>query len=225
MKALPTDVRICEVETSTQSDAYRTPLKFGGVAITCAELLDVRLRVETRDGRSGWGSGSMPLGSTWSFPSRRVPANQTLEAMQRLAAKIARWLSTTDVWAHPVELSHQFEPELFKFADETSRELALVEPVPKLCTLVVASPFDAALHDAYGKIHGRHVYDCYGPDWMNADLARYLDDRFAGEWLDRYSLRRPKARMPLYHLVGALDALTDADVRERLNDGLPNTLG
>ncbi len=30
--------------------------------------------------------------------------------------------------------------------------------------------------------------------------------------------------MPLYHLVGALDPLTDADIKERLNDGLPETL-
>jgi L-alanine-DL-glutamate epimerase-like enolase superfamily enzyme len=89
----------------------------------------------------------------------------------------------------------------------------------------VASPFDAALHDAYGKVHGRHVYDCYGQEWMNNDLARYLDDQFRGEWLDKYTLRKPKPRMPLYHLIGALDALTGAEVKERLNDGLPNTLG
>ena len=30
--------------------------------------------------------------------------------------------------------------------------------------------------------------------------------------------------MPLYHLIGALDPLTDADIAERLNDGLPETL-
>ena len=30
--------------------------------------------------------------------------------------------------------------------------------------------------------------------------------------------------MPLYHLVGALDPLTDGDVSELLNDGLPETL-
>ena len=35
----------------------------------------------------------------------------------------------------------------------------------------------------------------------------------------------PKPKLPLYHLVGALDALTDADVKDRLDDGLPNTLG
>ncbi len=144
--------------------------------------------------------------------------------MERLGERIAAWLRSATTCAHPVELTHQFEPEFLKLADAASSELALVEPIPKLGTLVVASPFDAALHDAYGKVHGRHVYDCYGPDWMNADLARYLDSQFAGEYLDRYTLRRPKPRMPLYHLIGALDALTDADVKERLDDGLPNTL-
>jgi L-alanine-DL-glutamate epimerase-like enolase superfamily enzyme len=225
MKALVSDVRIREVETSTQSNAFRTPLKFGGVVTTHAMLLDVRIRVETRDGRSVWGSGSMPLAQTWAFPSRKMPADQTLAAMERLGERIAAWLRSATACAHPVELSHEFEPEYLKLADAASRELALIEPIPKLCTLVVASPFDAALHDAYGKVHGRHVYDCYGPEWMNADLARYLDSQFAGEYLDRYTLRRPKPRMPLYHLIGALDALTDADVKERLDDGLPNTLG
>ncbi len=48
---------------------------------------------------------------------------------------------------------------------------------------------------------------------------------FAGEYLDRYTLRDPKPRMPLYHLVGALDPLSDADISQRVNDGLPETLG
>ena len=30
--------------------------------------------------------------------------------------------------------------------------------------------------------------------------------------------------MPLYHLVGALDPLTDADIARRISDGLPETL-
>ena len=34
-----------------------------------------------------------------------------------------------------------------------------------------------------------------------------------------------KASLPQYHLIGALDALTDGDVKDRLEDGLPNTLG
>jgi hypothetical protein len=40
-------------------------------------------------------------------------------------------------------------------AAEVSRELHLTDPIPKLCTLVTANPFDAAVHDAFGKIRGR----------------------------------------------------------------------
>jgi L-alanine-DL-glutamate epimerase-like enolase superfamily enzyme len=225
MKALPTDIRVREVTTSTEAFAYRTPLKFGGVATTHTKVVDVEIIVEARDGRTGRGCGSMPLGQTWSFPSRRIPATETLRAMELLVAKIAHWLPQQTLCAHPVELAHQWEPEFLKLADATTQQLGLVEPIPELCTLVVASPFDAALHDAYGKIHARHVYDCYGAAWMNADLARYLDETFRGEWLDQYTLRQPKPRMPLYHLIGALDALADSDVKERLDDGLPNTLG
>ncbi len=83
---------------------------------------------------------------------------------------------------------------------------------------------EAAIHDAYGKILGRNSFDLLGPEWVNADLAAYLDERFAGEYLDRYTLRAPRPTMPLYHLVGALDPLTDADIANRVNDGLPETL-
>ena len=30
--------------------------------------------------------------------------------------------------------------------------------------------------------------------------------------------------MPLYHLIGALDPLTDSDIETRIDDGLPETL-
>jgi L-alanine-DL-glutamate epimerase-like enolase superfamily enzyme len=223
--ALSTDVRVREVEVAMTDVPYRVPLKFGGVPTTHATICDVRLRVETRDGRSAWGSGSMPLGNVWAFPSTRVAAADTNRAMAALAEAIGRgWPSLSEL-AHPVELAHQFEPAAFRLADRVTRDLGLAEPIPPLATLVAASPFDAALHDAYGRVHGRHVYECYGREWLEADLSRYLDAGFQGERLPSYTLPRPKPRLPLYHLVGALDALTDADLAARVDDGLPNTLG
>lgn len=221
----PTDIRVREVEHTTTDVAYRTPLKFGGVPTTHATLLDVRVRVETREGRSAWGDGSMPLGHVWAFPSRQVPAALTAAAMARLAGQIAAQLAVFDTSAHPVELAHQFEPEAIRLAAGVTRDLSLAEPVPRLATLVAASAFDAAIHDAYGRVHDRHVYECYSSEWLPQDLSTYLDDRFRGEHLDRYVRRGPKPRLPLYHLVGALDPLTTADVKARLEDGLPNTLG
>jgi len=59
---------------------------------------------------------------------------------------------------------------------------------------------------------------------MNRDLSDYLDKDYAGEYLDKYTLREPKPKLALYHLVGALDALTPAEVAKPLKDGVPESL-
>jgi L-alanine-DL-glutamate epimerase-like enolase superfamily enzyme len=71
---------------------------------------------------------------------------------------------------------------------------------------------------------GQNSYNLLSREFVNADLAAFLNDEFAGEYLDQYTLRQPKASMPLYHLVGALDPLTEADIAARIDDGLPETL-
>src|SRR5207249_8953587 len=109
-------------------------------------------------------------------------------------------------------------------ADEVSRRLQLEEPIPKLCVLVTASAFDAALHDAFGKVHGLSSYHTYGRDFMTHDLSHYLGPEFKSEYLDRYLLMEPSARLALYHSVGASDAIEDSDIRKPTDDGLPETL-
>jgi L-alanine-DL-glutamate epimerase-like enolase superfamily enzyme len=220
----PTDVRIKDVSYAYEDFFYRTPIKFGGVAVDRATLLNVNCTVETLTGRTARGFGSMSLGNVWSFPSRVLTYDQTLAAMKALAERIARITAECTAAGHPVELNHLLEPAYLSAAADVSRDTALAEPVPKLCTLVVASAFDAAVHDAYGKVHGRNCYHSYGREFMSADLSRYLGSAFRGEYLDRYVLPQPKPRMPLYHLIGALDPLEDADVTHRINDGLPETL-
>ena len=101
---------------------------------------------------------------------------------------------------------------------------ALPTPIPKLCTLVVASAFDAAIHDAYGKAFGVSVYETYGPSFMRAICPHDLGPEFKGEYLDRYVPAAPRATTPVFHSVGASDPLEAADVRTRIDDGLPNTL-
>ena len=123
-----------------------------------------------------------------------------------------------------MDINVALEEEWLKAAAAVSRELKLAEPIPKLCTLVVASPFDAALHDAFGKVHGVSAYRTYGPEFMTWDLSRYLGAAFKGEYLNRYVNPEPQPRMPLYHLIGAVDPLVDSDIQKRINDGLPETV-
>jgi L-alanine-DL-glutamate epimerase-like enolase superfamily enzyme len=164
----------------------------------------------------------MTMGNMWAFPSRAMGYDATLGAMKDLAGRIARIAGGCREVGHPLDLGLVLEPEYLRAAAEASR--ALPEPIPKLCTLVVASAFDAAAHDAFGKLHGRNAYATYGPDLLPHDLSRYLGKGFEGERLDRYLLRRRQERIPLFHSVGGLDPLEARDVRKPVGDGLPETL-
>jgi L-alanine-DL-glutamate epimerase-like enolase superfamily enzyme len=221
----PTDVRIDTVSFSFEDYLYRTPIKFGGTAVDRVTLANVECRVTTGTGAAATGFGSMPLGNVWSFPSRALGYDRTLAAMKALTGRLAGLYGDCREAGHPIDLTHALEPHFVSLAAEVTRELALAEPVPRLCALVCASPFDAALHDAFGKAHGLNCYHTYGPDFVAHDLGHYLGDEFRGETLDRYIARLPQPAMPLYHLVGALDPLTPGDVREPVGDGLPETLG
>lgn len=201
----PTDVRIESVTPSFEDFRYRTPIKFGGIASDRVTLVNVECVVRTRGGKTARGFGSMPLGNVWSFPSRVLTYDDTLGAMKALVGRIAVLYSGCTETAHPIDLACLLEPLCERAAEEVSRERGLPEPIPRLCTLVCASPFDAAVHDAFGKVLGISAYQACGTDLMSHDLGRYLGPEFAGETLDRYIRRAPQPRMPLYHLVGALD--------------------
>ncbi|MCL2623717.1 MAG: hypothetical protein FWD31_08640, partial [Planctomycetaceae bacterium] len=224
MPGKPTDIRMKEVRSETERYLYRSPMKFGGRVVTDVVLLHVTATVETRDGRVGTGRGSMTMGNVWGWPSALVPADKTLEAMIRMGEQVAEHANQCTLVGHPLEITCEYAKTYDAVAAECVRAMSLAEAMPKLAQLVAASPFEAAVFDAYGRTLGENSYNLLSSEFCNADLGYYLGDAFAGEYLDRYTLRKPKPRMPLYHLVGALDPLTEADMAQRLNDGLPETL-
>ncbi len=222
--AKSTDIQIDHISFSYQDYLYRTPIKFGGHEVDRATLLNVDCTVKTRDGKISKGFGSMPMGNVWSFPSKTMAYDRTLGAMKALATRICELTGNCKDYGHPIDLNCTLEPEYLKAAAEVSQHLKLDQPIPKLCTLVTASPFDAAVHDAFGKLYKLNCYSTYGPDFMAYDLGHYLGGDYKGEHLSQYVSQKPKARMPMYHLVGAVDPVTDAEIKKRVNDGLPETL-
>ncbi len=220
-----TDIRITDVAVGYEDYGYRAPIKFGGLVVDRVTLLNVTVTAETRDGKVASGFGSMPLGNIWAFPSRKLSYDQTLGAMREMADRFARVVADHGGYGHPVDLGHELEPRFLSHLAPVTEALGLSEPVPVLCGMVTASPFDAAIHDAFGKAHGRNCWRTYGPDFLDPDLSRFLGPEFAGESLDRYVLPTAKPRMPLYHLVGALDPLTPDQVTSPVGDGLPEHLG
>lgn len=220
-----TDIRILSAACAVESLQYRAPLKFGGRVIDKTLLLNVDVEVESRDGkRHASGFGGMPLGNIWAWPSEKVTPEQAETAMTRFAEEVVDLANECSEFGHPIDLVYHLSAEYDHLAKQLATQLKLGEPIPELARLVAASPFDAALHDAYGRLHNLNSFDVLTSKFMNHDLSEYLDIEFKGEYLDKYTLRQPTPRMPLYHLVGALDPLTDADITKKIGDSLPETL-
>ena len=102
------------------------------------------------------------------------------------------------------------------------------ERMPWLAALVCCSPFDIALHDAYGQLHGRFAYETYGPEFMNRSLDAFLTPAegarvtFAGKYPQDYLVSRPPDRLLAWHLVGGLDPLDASELTgDEPDDGYP----
>jgi L-alanine-DL-glutamate epimerase-like enolase superfamily enzyme len=223
LRAAPsTSARIDLLEISFADFRYRAPYKFGGREVDKVTMLHVRCRLSTRAGKSSEGNAAMSMGNVWAFPA--LPYDTTLAAMKVLAERFAHVTRDYKEYAHPLDVNHEMEPEYLKIAAAVSREMKLALPVPKLCTIVSYSAIDAALHDAFGRLHSRNAFHACGRDFVRYDLSHYLNDEFRGEYLDHYVAPRGVPRVRMYHSVGASDPLEAVELKTHIGDGLPETL-
>ena len=220
----PTDIRILEATCEFEAIAFRTPLKFGGRVTENTTLINVEVTVETQQGDYGSGFGSMPIGNIWAWPSETVSPDDAESAMAEFAERAVALVDSFPEFGHPMDIMFGLSAEYHHLGRSVASQRGIEESIPELAQLVAASPVDAAVHDAFGRVNNISAFNALSADHMSNDLGTYLDDQFAGEYLDAYTLRDPKPRLPLYHLVGALDPLTDADIESRIDDGLPETL-
>ena len=219
-----TDIRILDVQVAFEPVPFRAPLKFGGRIVDKSMLINAEITVENRKGHHAIGLGSMPVGNIWAWPSEKLDGDTTSKLMQKFAEETAFLFSKFPEFGHPLDIVYQLAAEYHHQGKAISTMKHVDEIMPDLAQLVSASPFDAALHDAFGRANEINCYNGLSQQYMEYDLAEYLDEQFAGEYLDQYTLREPKPTMPLYHLVGAIDPLTNEDVEKKIGDGLPETL-
>lgn len=222
---MPTGMRVREVEVTFSDETLRTPLKFGTGIVSAVTSMTVRLEAEGRDGKVAEGWGNILLSDVWGFPSAVLTHEERDGAMRRVGESFAARVADSTEYGHPIDLFYAARQHLGDIADGVCRELELAEPMPILGALVCASPVDAALHDAFGRLHGICSYDAYGPEFMQDDLGYYLGDEFAGKYIRDYLKPGYEPSLPIFHLVGGVDKLTRAEVTdEDPDDGLPVSL-
>lgn len=224
MSAKDTDVRIVSAACEFVPVEFRTPLKFGGRVIDKTFLMNVNVEVETSDGRIAAGMGSMPVGNIWAWPTDDLSGEQTEKAMMAFCEEVVRIGGMFPDYGHPCDIIFQLSGEYYHMGKTLPKKIGIDAEMPELAQLVSASPFDAAVHDAYGRALDSNSFNVLSEEFAGYDLSRFLNEEFEGEYLDQYTLREPKEKLPLYHLVGAMDPLTEADIDKRIDDGLPETL-
>lgn len=228
--AKPTDIRPVAVELYFLPIKARMPLKFGPEVTTEVTCARVRMTVEDAQGRRAEGWGETPLSVQWVWPST-LGYEERHQALRSLCVRLAdAWGSQAGPAGHPMEVGHHFLeqvlPEVtrrFNAAERTGRE-----PVPLLGALVASSPFDLALHDAFGVLHGVSTFDTYNDRYMSEDLAHYLTPApgasaaFAGKYPEEFLVRPRPETIAAWHLVGGKDPIDPWDLSgSEPQDGYP----
>ena len=207
----------------------RVALKFGAetlIQVTCARAC---VKVSDEQGRTAEGWGETPLSVQWVWPSATAYE-------ERHAALKAFCIELADLWAsirtrgHPIELGHGFLETVLPgwLQGFNQRHRRGREPMPWLAALVCCSPFDLAVHDAYGQLHGCPTYETYHAGFMNRDLGCYLRSSqqsgvsFQGKYPADFLTARRSDSLVAWHLVGGLDLLEAAELTgKEPDDGYP----
>ena len=161
---------------------YRFPLKFGGRVVKDVTVFRVSLTLEDQARKkTAVGIGEMTMGTAWAWPTTALSPEMALKTIIVLAERIAAVATKLEPDQHPLHLAGQLKPIAKTLANELATAMKLTEPIPDLAIALALSPLDIALHDAYGRLHGKNSFDCFTPEHVGSDLSHWLGEEFAGK--------------------------------------------
>ncbi len=205
----------------------RVPLKFGAQVLDSVTCARARITIQGMDGKTAEGWGETPLAVAWVWPSS-LDYEIRHQALKDFTIRLAEKLDSFQESGHPMEIGHAFiSNDLEQLRDDFNAERPGEEPLPHLAALVCFSLFDIAIHDAYGRLHGVPTYHTYNADYMSRDLSMFLESAeddvdFSGLFPDSFLAAEPEPKLPVWHLVGGLDPLTEDELTgDEPDDGYP----
>jgi L-alanine-DL-glutamate epimerase-like enolase superfamily enzyme len=227
---LSTDIQVVSTQVFLLPVELRVPLKFGPETTTRVVCLRTSVEVTDQTGRRAVGWGETPLSVSWVWPAP-LSVSERARRMEDFSVQLAERLVSFGAGGHPMEISHEFQKHVLMEEVAIANQQEGGEPMPYLAALVCLSAFDIALHDAYGRLHQRDIYQLYGKEFFSRDLSHFLQPEahsadFRGRHVEDFLTLPGASAMPVWHLVGGLDALTPDDLTgNEPNDGHPVLLG
>ena len=227
----PTDIRILGASVYFLPVRTRVPLKFGSETLVSVTCVRVCVRVQDRGGRTAEGWGETPLSVQWAWPGN-TPLEHRNNVLKKFCVHLAGQWAKFDAFGHPLEIGADFCEQVLPAAlEKTNCEQGCSEKIPWLAALICCSMYDIAMHDAYGNLHQRSVYETYGPEFMNRTLVDFMtpaegfDNPFRGRYPQDILPREKPRELHAWHLVGGLDLLDASELTgDEPEDGYPVVL-
>lgn len=206
-------VRVIDASLYFLPVKMRVPLKFGSQVLTKVVCARACVKVEGANGKTAIGWGETPLSVGWVWPST-ISYEERESGLQAFTETLTREFRQFQAEGHALEIGHSFiETRLdeLQSAFNANREESNV--LPHLAALVCFSPLDIALHDAYGNLHDRPIYETYTSEFLEKDLSHFLapKERFEGKYPSDY-FSAPEEKIPVWHLVGGLDLIEESQL-------------
>jgi len=205
----------------------RVPLKFGPETLTYVTCARVAMTVADANGRTAVGWGETPLSVQWVWPSS-LGYEERHEALKAFAIQLAEAWQAFPTAGDPMSVGFAFQETLLPKLLNTFNKSRGGEAMPWLAALVCCSAFDIALHDAFGKIVGKPVYEIYTAEYMNHNLSHFIEPAeganvsFAGKYPADFFVANPPMTLPAWHLVGGKDMIDPAELTgTEPKDGYP----
>ena len=178
MKTKPTDIRPVSVKLYFLPVKTRVPLKFGPETLTQVTCARAAMTVEDRAGAARPSGGARRrLSVQWVWPSA-LAYEERHEALEGVlpptGASLGRASSTPGIpWKSATRFLNDSSARLVAAVQPHAR--APAEPMPWLAALVCCSAFrPGRCTTPMACSHGAPTYETYNAEFMNRDLAHYL---------------------------------------------------
>jgi len=196
MRSSAPQFRVLALDLFERDVVLRMPFRFGVVTLTAAPQAFVRARIRTEDGREAEGAAAELLAPKWFDKNPALSNEDNFDQLRRSLGQ-----------AREAYLAHEARTAW----EHASPTRGLVENFgPAL--------LDRALLDAMCRAQGVSFYEAIRGNLVGAPRTEGIDLAAVFESL------APEDRIAARHTVGLLDPIIAADVRERVGDGLPETL-
>lgn len=206
--------RVREIELYERPVVLRLPFRFGVVTLRQCPQAFVRARIELADGKSHWGAAAEMMAPKWFDKNLQLSNDDNFDQL-RDVLRLARGAYLGDT-TPATAFGH--------FARHHDSHLAAASAKGYNPLLASYGPalVDRAVLDALCRSQNLSFYAALQANLAGIGAAR---PEFGAFDFDRFLAGlQPGPTIEARHTVGMVDAITGADLVERVGDGLPETL-